>query len=77
MALLKVKRDGPKGYRLIDADAFDPAIHEAFDAPVVAPVAPAGEVESLRAQITALGGSFHHKAGAERLRAILSDLEAD
>lgn len=72
MPLMKVKRDGPKGFRFINADAFDPAIHEAFDAPV----APAGDVENLRAQITALGGSFHHKAGAERLRAILSDLEA-
>ncbi|MBZ4209515.1 MAG: hypothetical protein LAD29_00165 [Rhodoferax sp.] len=30
--LIKVKRDGPRGWHLIDADKFDPAVHELFDA---------------------------------------------
>jgi hypothetical protein len=33
METIKVKRDGPKGYRLINRADFDPAIHVAFDAP--------------------------------------------
>ncbi|HWH72856.1 MAG TPA: hypothetical protein VNV16_01145 [Methylibium sp.] len=31
---VKVKRDGPKGYHLINAADFDPKKHELFDAPV-------------------------------------------
>lgn len=27
---IKVKRDGPKGYRIINLSSFDPAIHEPF-----------------------------------------------
>jgi hypothetical protein len=73
MGLLKVKRDGPKGFRLIDAAAFNPAVHQMFDAPDASPIA--SDVASLRAQIEALGGTYHHKAGAEKLRAILTDLE--
>ena len=30
---MKVKRDGPRGYRLIDAHRFDPAVHKLFDPP--------------------------------------------
>jgi len=30
---VKVKRDGPRGWRWIDAHRFDPAVHELFDAP--------------------------------------------
>lgn len=73
MGLLKVKRDGPKGFRLIDAAAFDPAVHELFDAPAAPLVA--DDVASLRERIVALGGTYHHKAGAEKLRAVLTDLE--
>lgn len=28
---LKVKRDGPKGYRIINASAFDPKVHELYE----------------------------------------------
>lgn len=40
---IKVKRDGPKGFRIINLSSFDPAVHEAYDAPapVMAPVEPA------------------------------------
>ena len=31
---VKVKRDGPKGYRLINKSDFDPARHELFAPPV-------------------------------------------
>lgn len=39
---IKVKRDGPKGYRIINLSSFDPAVHVPYDAPVpaVAPVEP-------------------------------------
>lgn len=36
--------------------------------------APAAEAEFLKAKITALGGTFHHKAGSEKLQAILDEL---
>ena len=35
---VKVKRDGPKGYRLINASDFNPDIHELADAPVRDPL---------------------------------------
>lgn len=40
---IKVKRDGPKGFRIINLSSFDPAVHEAYDvpAPAVKPVEPA------------------------------------
>lgn len=31
MSLVKVKRDGPRGWHLIDASRFDPAVHELYD----------------------------------------------
>jgi hypothetical protein len=30
---IKVKRDGPKGYRLINLSDFNPKVHVAFEAP--------------------------------------------
>lgn len=30
---VKVKRDGPKGYRLINKSDFNPKAHDLFDAP--------------------------------------------
>lgn len=40
---IKVKRDGHKGYRIINLSSFDPAVHEAYDAlaPAMTPVEPA------------------------------------
>ncbi len=34
--LVKIKRDGPKGYKFIASDSFDPKLHELFDAPAKA-----------------------------------------
>jgi len=31
--VVKVKRDGPRGWHLIAAANYDPAVHELFDAP--------------------------------------------
>lgn len=33
MTLLKVKRDGPRGWHLIDAGRFDPLRHELWQEP--------------------------------------------
>lgn len=39
---IKVKRDGPKGFRIINLSSFDPAVHVPYDAPApaVEPVKP-------------------------------------
>lgn len=34
--MIKVKRDGPRGYHWIAAENYDPAKHELFDAPAKA-----------------------------------------
>ena len=34
---VKVKRDGPRGWRNIAATSFDPDVHELFDAPAENP----------------------------------------
>lgn len=38
--LIKVKRDGPRGWHLIEANKFDPAVHELFDAQPTAQAKP-------------------------------------
>lgn len=30
---VKVKREGPKGYHIIDREKYDPLIHELYDQP--------------------------------------------
>lgn len=44
--VIKIKRDGERGYKFIAAENFNPAVHELFDAPAKAapksePVKPA------------------------------------
>lgn len=43
--------------------------------PADAEAAPPADTDALKAKITALGGTFHHKAGPEKLQAILDQIQ--
>lgn len=54
---IKVKRDGPKGYRIINLASFNPAVHEPFEAVEAAtPVASVSTGAEMRATIKAATG---------------------
>lgn len=65
---IKVKRDGPKGYRLINASAFDPAKHELFEAEPTEPTK-----EELQAKCVELGIEFDARWGVKRLQQVLAE----
>lgn len=48
---MKVKRDGPKGYHIINKDSFDPAIHELYESKKQVPT----EAKSAKQTIKASG----------------------
>lgn len=77
---MKVKRDGPRGFRLINVARFDPTIHEVYDPnPEPAVCAPsADEIEAMTkadavAALRARGIEFDGRLGVEALRNILAD----
>lgn len=57
-----------RGYAIINESDFDPKVHERYQE--------GGDpaADALRAQIESLGGKAHHKAGVEKLQAILDGL---
>lgn len=44
-----------------------------YEPPFVEPEPAGDEVEALRAQLDALGISYHHRAGVDKLRALLPE----
>lgn len=73
---VKVKRDGPRGWRNIAAASFDPEIHEPFDKPdekhsgTVTEMAGTDQItdDQMRAAIeTATGKKPHWKSSRETL----------
>jgi hypothetical protein len=77
---MRVKRDGPKGYRIINTADFDPAVHEPLNQPWNHP-APSHSVDGmtddeLRAHVeTVTGTKPHHRAGRAKLLEMLDGAE--
>lgn len=87
---IRVKRAGPRGWHLIDASRFDPAVHEVYgsapaaavqDEPVLGIGTDSGEQfsdEQLRAAIKEVTGRSPHPATSrEKLVAQFNELNAD
>ena len=67
--VLKVKRDGPRGWHWIDKAKFDPAVHELFDAPEAEPKKVTAA--DLRSALTEKGIEFKANASKPELQALL------
>lgn len=70
---IKVKRDGPKGYRLINASDFDPAKHELFDTAELTEPTEGPTKEGLQAKCVELGIEFDARWGVKRLQQVLAE----
>lgn len=57
-----------RGYAIINEADFDPKVHQRYEEG-----ADDGD-DALRAQIERLGGKAHHKAGPDKLQALLDEL---
>lgn len=68
-ALLKVKRDGPRGWHWIDKAKFDPDVHELFDVPEAEPKKLTAA--ELRSALTEKGIEFKANASKPELQALL------
>lgn len=72
--------DDQGDFVLINEQDFDPDVHERYVDPLDHdgdgnPGGSAvGDADALRERITRLGGSFHHKAGVEKLTQALNEL---
>lgn len=64
MQTIKIKRDGGRGFRVINARDFDPDVHAKFtDKPMTKP--------EVKAALDALGLEYDAKARVQDLRAML------
>jgi len=72
---VKVKRDGPRGFHIIDKARFDPKVHELYEEPKAKKPSDGLNVEQLKEALTAKGITIPDGAKKPELAALLDAAE--